>query len=388
MSGSARATHPLPSPVEAWNGLLRPEVELTPAFSNELNARMRAERLTFGDRVHCPFLRPFFLTAEDERRVRTVAETIAALGERVVTQSLADPKLLAQSALSPEEERLARINPGYSTSSTSSRLDAFLLPDSLQFAEYNAESPAGAGYAETLAEVFRTLPITERFSHQYSVRRYPLIQLLLDALLESYREWGGRAKPPVIAIVDWREVPTWTEFEILQKRFLKEGVPTVLSDPRDLKFENGKLIAQGQRVDLLYRRVLINDIIARPKECAEMMKAYESGAVCMANALTCKIPHKKVFFAVLTDEQNSNLFSAGEKEMIRNHIPWTRLLADSKTSRDGETFGLLEYVRRRRDDFVLKPNDEYGGTGVHLGWEKTESEWNGKLQMALTGGSA
>jgi uncharacterized circularly permuted ATP-grasp superfamily protein len=388
MSGSARATHPLPSPVEAWNGLLRPEVELTPAFSHELNARMRAERLTFGDRVHCPFLRPFFLTAEDERRVRTVAETIAALGERVVTQSLADPKLLAQSALSPEEERLARINPGYSTSSTSSRLDAFLLPDSLQFAEYNAESPAGAGYAETLAEVFRTLPITERFSHQYSVRRYPLIQLLLDALMESYREWGGRAKPPVIAIVDWREVPTWTEFEILQKRFLKEGVPTVLSDPRDLKFENGKLIAQGQRVDLLYRRVLINDIIARPKECAEMMKAYESGAVCMANALTCKIPHKKSFFVVLTDERNSNLFSAGEKEMIRSHIPWTRLLADSKTSRDGETFGLLEYVRRRRDDFVLKPNDEYGGTGVHLGWEKTESEWDVALQQALAGGSA
>ena len=106
---------------------------------------MRAERLTFGERIHCPFLRPFFLTAEDEQRVRAVAESIAALGERVVKQSLADPRLLAQSALSPEEERLARINPRYATSSTASRLDAFLLPNSLQFAEYNAESPAGTG---------------------------------------------------------------------------------------------------------------------------------------------------------------------------------------------------------------------------------------------------
>ena len=45
---------------------------------------MRAERLTFGDRVHCPFLRPLFLTEDDERRVREFAETLAVLGERVV----------------------------------------------------------------------------------------------------------------------------------------------------------------------------------------------------------------------------------------------------------------------------------------------------------------
>ena len=45
--------------------------------------RMRERKLTFGDRVHCPFLRPFFLTGSDEARIRAAAETIAALGERV-----------------------------------------------------------------------------------------------------------------------------------------------------------------------------------------------------------------------------------------------------------------------------------------------------------------
>ena len=42
---------------------------------------------------------------------------------------------------------------------SSARADAFLLPDSLKFAEYNGESPAGAGYSETLAEIFRDLPM-------------------------------------------------------------------------------------------------------------------------------------------------------------------------------------------------------------------------------------
>ena len=51
------------SPADAWNGLLRPEVELAEPFWAELSARLRAAKLTFGGRVHCPFLRPFFLVA-------------------------------------------------------------------------------------------------------------------------------------------------------------------------------------------------------------------------------------------------------------------------------------------------------------------------------------
>ncbi len=371
------------SPAEAWHRLLAADARINPAFLAEWNARMRAQKLTFGNRLHCPFLRPFFLTSAEERRVREVAETIALLGERVVRQALADPALLAQLALSEEEERLARIDPSYATSSTASRLDAFLLPDSLQFAEYNAESPAGPAYSETLADLFLTLPVMHEFEKQYRVRKYALMDQLLDALLASYREWGGTASPPLIAIVDWREVPTWTEFEILQAHFEKRGVPTIVSDPRDVEFKAGRLRAQGRSIDLLYRRVLINDILARRAECDALVQAYASGAVCMANSLTCKIPHKKAFFAVLTDDGNSALFSPAEREVIRRHIPWTRLLADAKTTRDGQSFELMDYVRGRRNDFVLKPNDEYGGTGVLLGWEASGQAWDRALQSAI-----
>jgi uncharacterized circularly permuted ATP-grasp superfamily protein len=383
MSGLAQSSRLPVSPAEVWNGLLRPDVELTPAFCDHLNARMRANRLMFGERVHCPFLRPFFLTEGDEQRVRVVAETIARVGERVVKQALADPRLLQQLALSREEERLAPLHPRGETASTTSRLDAFLLPDSLEFAEYNAESPAGAAYAERLADVFQALPLMERFAEYYHARKYPLMSQLLAALLGSYREWGGRQSPPLIAIVDWREVPTWSEFEILQAHFQGEGVPTMVSDPRDLVFEHGKLGAQGRRIDLVYRRLLINDIVARPAECEALVQAYAAGAVCMANVLSCKIPHKKAFFALLTDESNDALFSAEERALIREHIPWTRLLRDTKTTRDGEKFELLEYVRARQNELVLKPNDEYGGTGVTLGWELDARRWDAAIQGAL-----
>jgi uncharacterized circularly permuted ATP-grasp superfamily protein len=370
------------SPAELWHSLLRPETELQPAFCADLAAKMRERKLTFGDRIHCPFLRPFFLDERDESRVRAVAETIAVLGERVVQAALESKDLLAQLGLRPEEERLARIEPGYSTASTSSRLDAFLLPNSLEFAEYNAESPAGLGYSQTLSELFSDLAVMSRFRETYSVRSYPLMESILTALLASYRDWGGTSAAPQIAIVDWREVPTWTEFEILQARFEKLGVPTIICDPRDLEFDGQQLTAQGKKIEFVYRRVLINDIIARPDECAALMRAYESRAVCVANTMRCKIPHKKAFFAVLTDERNRDLFSIDEREIIRRHVPWTRLVSEGRTTRAGESIDLLAHVRQNRENFVLKPNDEYGGAGVMLGWEMDPAAWDAALARA------
>jgi len=104
----------------------------------------------------------------------------------------------------------------------------------------------------------------------------------------------------------------------------------------------------------------------------------------VANALTCKIAHKKAFFAVLTDERNSSLFSANEREVIRRHIPWTRLLEDAKTTRDGESFGILDYVRKRRNDFRAEAERRVRRHGVTLGWEMDDQAWDDALQRALS----
>jgi hypothetical protein len=233
------------------------------------------------------------------------------------------------------ESRLARMDPGYRTASTASRLDAFLLPDSIHFAEYNAESPAGPGYTQRLCELFDALPVMQRFREGYRVRFHRTIDALLAALVASYREWGGRATSPTMAIVDWHDVPTWTEFEILAEAFTSPACrrwcairgtwssaaaswsPRLGSCPAGRPLTGGRmcLATVGRpfmgrrmpsrhgtlRIDLVYRRVLINDIVDRPDECAALVRAYEARAVCVANTFQCKLPHKKAFFAVLTD---------------------------------------------------------------------------------------
>ena len=64
----------------------------------------------------------------------------------------------------------------------------------------------------------------------------------------SYQDWGGTSKRPQMLITDWREVPTWTEFEILKERFEKLGVPVELADPRELQFDGKELTATGKRL--------------------------------------------------------------------------------------------------------------------------------------------
>src|SRR5437588_3173199 len=206
-------------PVQRWNELLEEEQRTTatshdhpatnnpqPATRNQppatshkqpatrlcasLAQEMRARRLTFGGRLLCPFLRPFFLDSRDEGRVKDAAETLWILGERVAQAALSDDTLLADLALSPDEIRLARIDPGYKTTSTAARADAFVLPDSLQFAEYNGESPAGAAYSQGLAAVFDDSELMTAFRSRFSAQLYRPIDHLLDALVASYREWS------------------------------------------------------------------------------------------------------------------------------------------------------------------------------------------------------
>ncbi|MPY91036.1 MAG: hypothetical protein GEU99_24375 [Luteitalea sp.] len=366
-------------PATHWHSLLG---DSGGELCRALAARMRERHLTFGGRLLCPFLRPFFLDAVGEARIRAAAETMARLGERIVRAALESPALFEQLGLSDEEERLARIEPGYATATTASRVDAFLLPESLQFVEYNAESPAGVGYSTRLCEVFDELPVMARFRERYTTRFYPAIDALLQALLASYGEWGGTETGPQVAIVDWREVPTWSEFELLRDAFAERGVSTLICDPREMTFDRGGLWASGVRIDLVYRRVLMNDIVARPDECKALVDAYSARVVCVANSFRCKLPHKKAFFAVITDARNAPLFSDDERVMIRQHVPWTRVIREGRTEHHGKPIDLLPWIRMHRAGLAVKPSDEYGGSGVTLGWECDERQWDQVIDRA------
>jgi len=93
--------------------------------------------------------------------------------------------------------------------------------------------------------------------------------------------------------------------------------------------------------------------------------------------------HKKAMFAVLTNEKYSHLFSEDELSAIKAHIPWTRSFRQEETQYNDEIIDLVEWTRVNSDKLVLKPNDDYGGHGIYIGWASDQTEWDDAIESAL-----
>jgi uncharacterized circularly permuted ATP-grasp superfamily protein len=64
-------------------------------------------------------------------------------------------------------------------------------------------------------------------------------------------------------------------------------------------------------------------------------------------------------------------------------VPFTRVVEERRTTFGGREVDLLELLAADRERFVLKPNDDYGGTGIVLGWEVDDAAWQAALRRAL-----
>src|SRR2546428_1490743 len=224
-----------------------------------------------------------------------------------------------------------------------------------------------------------------QFLRRFDVRRVRARQGVLNGLYEAYSEWSGGARggrggrggraAPRIGILDWREVPTYSEFVLFAEYFRAHGLDVVIGDPREAELRNGAFLLGGAPVDLIYKRVLLAELVARGGCDHPVIRAVRSGAVCMVNPFRCKILHKKASLAVLSDERNAKLFSAAERRAIDAHVPWTRTVAEQKTLHHGRKVDLVPFILAQRDRLVLKPNDEYGGKGILLGWGGGDAAW-------------
>jgi uncharacterized circularly permuted ATP-grasp superfamily protein len=114
-----------------------------------------------------------------------------------------------------------------------------------------------------------------------------------------------------------------------------------------------------------------------------MFAAWAAGEVCLVNPPPCKILHKKASLAVLSDERNAHLFAAAALEAIRACIPWTRVVEERHTTHGGSPVDLVPFILAEKDRMVLKPNDDYGGKGIVLGWTVDDAAWEQAVQVAL-----
>ncbi len=370
--------------IKAYHDLLTDE--MADESQLHLEDQLRRRGLYFGDRPLCTVLRPRFLTYDLYTYLRRSIRPLLTAFEKTSVRAIEDDAFRQQFGLVDWENDLVKLDPGYPSHTPLTRLDAFFIPEQkhLRFTEYNAEVPAASAYNDVLTKVFYSMPVMGAFLHQYVVRPLTTRHSVLHVLLDCYKQWrGGTGERPRIAILDWSEVPTYSEFELFIRYFEAQGYPCRIVDPRDVVYENGRLMAGDFHITLIYKRVLITELIERGGIDHPVVHAVRDGNVCMVNPFRCKILYKKMSLAVLSDERNADMFSKNELRAIHDHIPWTRTVAERKSTYGSLPVDLIPFLLKYRERFVLKPNDDYGGRGIVLGWQTNTSGWERAVQDAL-----
>ena len=384
---SAQRSTLLLEAVAHYHRLLEDE-ELAAASYKMLNEGLETNRLIFGGRRLSPYLRPHFITAADWQRIKLVCETIWSALQKVKDAAVQDDAMLDELGVTEIEKELVRIDPGYSQVSPTARLDSFLTEDTYSFVELNGESPAGIAFADSATEIFGSLPVMKAFAERYDVAGLEGSSKLLDVLLRCWDEFcGGNAtRKPVIAIVDLKDLPTIKEFELFRDYFESNGYDAVICSPEDLEFTNGKLYFGSVQIDVVYKRLLVNEYLPIMDKYPALLDAYRAGVICMVNSFRGKLVHKKAIFAVLTNERYEHLFNDTEVAAINAHVPWTRKFRRERTVNHGTEIDLVEWTRANSSKLVLKPNDDYGGHGIYIGWNSTAEEWDAAIESALVDG--
>ena len=365
-----------------YHGLLGDDPTLSNGALENLRQAMHAGQLVYGNRPIGVALRPHLLLAGQFELLTRTAELVGSALEKVAAAVVQSPALMTQLGLSELEQELAVIDPGFSGTAITSRIDGFVHGEQIKFVEYNGENPSSLSDQEGINRILSELPAMSIFSQHYQLRQFSPVETLLGTLLATWQQWGGKGLPN-IAIVDWKNLPTSKEFILLQEYFQAHRVPTIVCSPDELEYVGGRLRCGTFDVDLVYKRVVIHEFLARYDETHPLVRAYRNRDVCLVNPFRCKTIHKKASFEFLTDEARQGWFSSDENTAIARSIPWTRRLTNRRTTYRGSTIELIKFARQNREKLVLKPNDDYGGHGVFLGPRLDDHAWDDAMETAL-----
>ncbi|HYE58522.1 MAG TPA: hypothetical protein VD948_08455 [Rhodothermales bacterium] len=379
--------------VAHYHALIEADLASAEAQLAALVEAQREHGVLFGDRIATRSLRPTLLTETTYQAVQDACYQLRLGLARILRAIEHDERVLVEAlGLREWELELVALPSRLVDTSTLARLDAFLTEDGtdggtgFRFVEVNGESPAGLGYLHELAQIYATLPVFQAFVARHPVRFVSPLENTVQMLLRAYHgEHGGTEEHPTFAIVDHLDVPTVHEFRLIQRYLERHGFACVLANPEELEIVDGWVHAHGHRIHLLYKRLLVNEFWQMRDRCPAFLEGYRAGKTCYVNSLKAKLAHKKASLALLTDPTYADLLTESEHEAVRRHVPWTRRFGEGRATYAGTDVDLVAFIRQEQHRFVLKPNDEYGGKGVTLGFAASEAEWEAALEEGLRG---
>jgi hypothetical protein len=375
--------HALTDAVSFYDGLLRGEI--LQRTHETLLRRCEERKLIYKGRPLYRVLRPRFITPEQHADIQRASVAVSRALETVYRRACEDEPFRRELVIQEWEEFLMPVDAGTRMPRVSGRLDGFVGPDGvIRFIEYNPD-PGGPIHMHNLGEAFAATPALEAFSRRYDLS-IPRAALPLIETLKAQHASTGRSGVPQLVFFGPPSPDDGEEEELYRDYVQAQGLPIRIVTSEDAwTYRDGRLYVEDFRVDVVTYigpAGFAGLIVGCGSEHPVMQALSEGSAYFMNGLFRACVMRSKVLFAVLSDLAHSEMFEPDVRPALLRHIPWTRVVREGKTWYDGRQVELLPFIAEHREQLVLKPANEFGGTGVTLGWQTDAGTWATTLKTA------
>ncbi|SCF24458.1 hypothetical protein GA0070216_107178 [Micromonospora matsumotoense] len=150
------------------------------------------------------------------------------------------------------------------------------------------------------------------------------------------------------------------------------GTPVFLGELGDVRVRGGRLYLHGSRVDVVLRYFTIDHAVDDEDVIASILDAHDSGNVTLWTTMDSSLYSNKGALSILSDP-GLGICTAAERRMLDRILPWTRLLTPELVGR----------CLTEREHMILKPRRDFGGAGIHAGWEHSDQRWRSLVQSCV-----
>ena len=358
---------------------------------SQVNAMLRQRSIKYGDFVLHAEMAPLIFSKEELATYQKAGELVWEASEIFTQAVLKNPAWLKDCVPDERLRELIKIDPGYKLNIPCSRFDTFPKKQGPIMIELNPDGCSGMSNIDTFHELYINLvgkaPGTglENFTTEAILPHlFATITGCYKEFCENYASFNFPEKP-TIAIIDWQTEDTFWEFHACADYFRRQGYRTLVLDPTELEWNGKWLLAAGEPVHLIYRRLLGEDWVEAGEKLSGLTEAYKAHKVCVVGSLRSQIVFNKKLFSYLRSEEVLKLFRKEVREAVLQTVPFTVPWKEKTPECEfkGKTIKPSSFVRANKDLFVLKPCRSKCGLGIVQGFHATEEEWQKALDQAL-----
>lgn len=279
-----------------------------------------------------------------------------------------------------------------------SRGDFIFSPTAgLKCVEFNMVSNIGGGWqTDAIESLYFNTPVISKFLEEYKfkVSRTNFFDRLLEYVIDkaAARFSPGNHGEINMAIVFPKYVKSQGGLEELERQVKEMYKQKLRKKSNDLRGE--LTFSDFFRLKVVDHRIISNvpgekkQIHILVEKCngmvpMEVTDAVETGNVLLFNGPISGIMSSKFNLALLSEHENSKVFSSEEQEAIKKYIPWTRKVFAGNTTYDTKNINLEDFILSNRERLLLKPSEGIGGYGVCPGCSTSPNLWKQQVEKAL-----